>query len=591
MSTPLNVDVGVYQWRIRPTNWTPIDGEFVFCLGHDFPGQTYLVPLGVLLSLEQKIPTAGFNLLQFAIHLRAPTTTPSGYTWRCIVSTTGGDQRIIEFTNADTFQERTITDVSISSFSEPDIELSVALGLDGPGGPVEAELPAIYVDAAVSFNSPAPTVIGCKSPTPDEINVWPGRPIEFQAFALDGTGLTQTYVEVNGLHVATFGGTNASMPSFVAAGWTVDADLVSLADPVTTYTITPASPWDSEEIITVLVRVTTGSAQETDVLWTFTIIDTAGPRLLSAQAIGVYEIEAEWNEPISDASVDPSLFTITLASAVPAYVPNVMAVRRDSVRPSWIVLTIDQPATPGATYFLIASESVVDAVGNVVDPAYDSATFDAYISPLTPANRLLSLYQELPAAERDTDQFNELKLFCDVLDEALRALAVVADDWPLIAVDPDTAREDYLDGILWELGNPFDWLPLDVLKKRLLARWMHALVALKGSGLGIRAAIRLLLGIEVQVHVYGFGGAGLGEAIMGETFILGSDDEDDIYTFWVIVPEQLDAETREYMNRIIDIMKVAHERHQIIEPQTAFVPDHWQMGFSRLNLETVLHAS
>ncbi len=176
------------------------------------------------------------------------------------------------------------------------------------------------------------------------------------------------------------------------------------------------------------------------------------------------------------------------------------------------------------------------------------------------------------------------------LDEGLRAITAVVDEWPLIVVDPDTAPEDFLDAILWELGDPFGWLNLPIAKKRKLAIWMHALVALKGGGPGIVAAIRLLLEIEVQVHVYGWGPAPLGEAIIGDTWILGSDDEDDLYTFWVIVDEQLDTDTRNKMDQIIRVMKVANERHIIAEPDTIVVPDHWALGFSDMGVETLLHA-
>jgi phage tail-like protein len=590
VTTPLTADLGTYQGRIRPTNWTPIHGEYVFCLGHDLPGQTYSMPTGIMLSIGQTFDTTGFNVLQIKLHLRAPLSVPSGYTWICEVHTFGGPQCTFEITSADVYQERTV-EVTVPAVAESIIELRVDLALTGPTSPVEVELPAIYLDAAISANSVMESMVTRQSPAPDSVDIWPSRVIEFQAYALDGSGLSTVEIYVNSELVATMSGAYAATASYVAPGWAVLAVALAFGDAITDYTVTPPGPWESESLIDVSAIVTTGSTIVRAHGWQFTIADTAGPRIISAVAPSIYEVSVEWNEPIADASLDASLFTLALESDPPAYVPNVLDVRRDplAARPTRIALTLDQPATPGATYRVTASAGVTDALGNAVESQYAFATFDAYLSPLTPANRLLSLYQELPAAERATDQFGELKLFCDVLDEGLRALAVVADDWPLVAVDPDTAIEPWLDAILWELGNPFEWLPMDIRTKRLLARWMHALVALKGSGLGIRAAIRLLLGIETQVHVYGVGLALLGDTVLGETFVLGTDDEDDLYTFWVIVDAQLDVETRGYMNRIIDIMKVANERHLIIEPDTVFVPDHWALGFSDLGTETELH--
>lgn len=588
MSTALSADLGNFQGRIRPTNWTPLNGEYVFCLGHDLPGQTYSLPTGLLVSVAQTFDNTGFNSMQFSLHIRAPVSIPVGYTWVCEVFTFGGPQLTVEFTDAEAFQERTYLDVAVPTYGESIVELAVMLTLAGPSSPIDAELPAVYVDAAISANNTPDSMVSCRSPAPDAMHIWPSRPIEFQAFALDGSGLASVSIFVNGDLIAVLGGSNASVTSFIAAGWTIQTSVLAFTDAVTTYTLTPQAGWLSQSTVSVTALVTTGSNKTRGHQWQFTIADTAGPRMSSATAIGVYTIMVEWNETISDDSLNPEYFRIIAPPLAAAL--NVVDVQRDSELTERIIVYIDQPATPGATYTIIASRDVTDLVGNQVELEYESAQFMTYSSPLTPENRELLLYKELPAAERDTDQLGELDFFCAVLDEALRALIVVADDWPLIVTDPDTAGEPWLDLMLWDLGNPFEWLPLDIPRKRLLVRWMDALVALKGSGIGIRAAIRFLLGIEVQVHVYAWGPEGLGSAVMGESWILGSDDEDDAYTFWVIVDEQLDEETRQYMNRIIEIMKVAHERHLIVEPDQLIVPDHWQLGFSLLGLETELHA-
>jgi phage tail-like protein len=584
VTTPFTADLGTSQGRIRPANWIPLNGEYVMCLGHDEPGHVVDLDKEDFVELEQSYDATGYSILQFALHLRAPVIMPPGVEWTIIISTNVSDYYEIMIPVGA--RERTLVDMTVPTVVNPATSsIKIKLALLGPLGVHTVELPAVYVDNVLSMNPDQNPYVASRDPKPDDTNVNADTQIRFNVYGISDA-LTTVIARVNGVTVASWNGANAATLASVAVGWSAaggDADGAT-----TRYAIIPPG-FASEEIVTVEVEAST-AINTTTTTWSFTIADTAGPRVLSASARAVFEVAVQWNEPIADASLDPAFFVLSLDSDPPAHVPNVQDVQRDADRPEWIVLTIDQPATPGATYLVTASASVTDVLGNAVEAQYASATFDAYLSPLTPANRLLSLYQELPAAERDTDQFQELKLFCDVLDEGLRALAIVADDWALIAADPDTAVESWLDAILWEIGNPFDWLPMSIRTKRLLARWMHQLVALKGSGLGIRAAIRLLLGIEVQVHVYGVGLAVLGETIIGETFILGSDDEDDLYTFWVIVQEQLDAETRSYMNRIIDIMKVAHERHLIVEPVELFVPDHWTLGFSQLGVETELHA-
>jgi phage tail-like protein len=588
MTTPFTADSGTYQGRIIPTGWSAPDGDYVFCLGHDLPGQTVTLNAGDSVSLTQAFDATNKNMVAATIRVRPPSAMPSDTSWRLIVGSV--DYEYAVFIISAGGRAYTLTDIAIPTlFGTPTFALVFTLYLEGTAGEYEVELPGVYIDACLSSDAAFTPQITCRYPSPDDSAVEDSPAFKVLVNDVDLVGLTNVVFSVNGSEIAEFNGANANTLASVASGWSAESTLV--APSAVWYEFQKSTPFDSEETVEVSVLAST-AASTTASTWSFAIADTAGPRVISALATSVFELSVEWNEAIADDSLDAAMFTITLESNPPAYVPNVVDVLRDPspTHPTWIVLRLDQPATPGATYLVTASADVTDALGNAVEADYASATFDAYQSPMTPANRLLSLYQELPAAERDTDQFGELKLFCDVLDEGLRALAVVADDWPLVTADPDTALEPWLDAILWELGNPFDWLPMDIRTKRLLARWMHALVALKGSGLGIRAAIRLLLGIETQVHVYGVGLALLGLTVLGETFVLGTDDEDDLYTFWVIVDAPLDAETRNYMNRIIDIMKVANERHLIVEPGVIVLPDHWALGFSELGTETELHA-
>jgi phage tail-like protein len=590
VSTPFDADSGTYQGRIIPTNWTPINGEYVYCIGHDLPGQLYEIAPGMSVTFGQTFDSTGFNALQLALHLRCPESTPFKYSWRLEMFTFGGAQLEYVLEESSTFQERTITDVIIPALNESIIELSFVLTFVGPLGvtaPKEVELPGIYIDAGASANFSQAAIVMSRDPAPDATGVWPSRSIEIQAASLDGSGLAKMAIIVNGIDAVTFFGPDAAVIDQIVPGWGATAEVLAFPDVITRYRLTPPEAWTSESVVHVAIEVVTLNSATEQTSWSFTIADTIGPRLVSAQATALLEVTCTWNEQLPDSALDPALYTLTLDSDPPAYVPTVVDVLRDSAER--IVFVLDQPATPGATY-IVTAVGVVDMVGNAVEAPYDVATFETYVSPLAPANRLLSLYQELPEAERDTDVSGELRLFCDILDEGLRAITTVVDEWPLIVADPDTAREDFLDAILWELGNPFDWLGLSVAKKRVLARVLHALYALKGGGPGIVAAIRLLLGIEVKIHVYGWGPAPLGEAIMGDTFILGSDDEDDLYTFWVIVAEQLDEDMLVAMDLIIKVMKVANERHIIVDPDDVFVPDHWALGFSELGVETLLHA-
>jgi phage tail-like protein len=584
VSNPFDADSGTYQGRIIPTNWTAPSGEYVFCLGHDLRGQSALVNGGDTVTVAQTFDSTGFNMLRATLHIRAPRTMPSGSKWTVTFGTDNFEYVAIELLPG--MRERTLSDLAIPTIIDPTtIAAQVLLLVTGLSDLTEVELPAVYVDTVASTNASEDMLVCCRDPSPGDTLVEALPTISFNVVNVDGTGFIENWIYVSDVLVAVVGGTSGTNVVLLAAGWSIDA--FNIDGSTVKYAITRGAPFTSEEVVTVRVDMTTSTGMLTTT-WSFTITDTAGPRLLSAIAISLLEVRCVFNEQILEADIEPERFDITLVSDPPAYVPTVVdAVLVDGVT---VVLTLNQVATPGATY-LVTADRIRDLLLNFIEPPYDTAEFLAYLPELTPATRVLSLYRELPEAERDTDVSGELKLLCDILDEGLRALTAVLDEWPLIVVDPDTAPERFLDAILWELGNPFSWLDLTVTKKRLLARSLIALYALKGCGPGIIAAIRLLLGIEVTIHVYGWGPAPLGETIMGVDFILGSDDEDDLYTFWVIVPEQLDAATRNAVNRIIDVMKVAHERHILIEPQDVFVPDHWAMGYSVLGIETDLHPS
>ena len=581
MSNPFDADSGTYQGRIRPTNWTPPNGEFVFCLGHDLPGQVVTLENGDSVALSQMFDASASNLLTTIMHIRPPTTMPTGVSWHVAYGTDNNEYVTIELSPDQ--RERTLSDLAIPTIIDPATTVfMVLLFLSGPAGLHDVEFPGVYIDSCISALLLDSPVLCCRDPSPDDTNVNADAIISFNLADINGVGLETVDFLIDGILIATMDGVGAINTAFIRAGWSVD--VVNIDGSTARYEFTHSTPFESESVVSMTVNAAT-SIDTSSTSWSFTVADTAGPRLVSAVATGLREVTCTFNEQINPADILPENFTVTLVSDPPAFVPAVIDAVLDDLN---VILTIDQVVTPGATYLVTAAGNR-DLFLNVIESPYNTAEFMAYTSELTPPTRVLSLYRELPEADRDTDVSGDLKMLCDILDEGLRAATTVVDEWPLVVTDPDTAPEQFLDAILWELGNPFNWLDLAIAKKRLLGRWLLALYALKGSGPGIIAAVRLLLGIEVKIHVYAWGAAPLGEAIVGVDWILGSDDEDDLYTFWVIIPEQLDAATRVAVNRIVDIMKVAHERHILIEPQDVFVPDHWALGYSALGTQTILH--
>ncbi len=157
-------------------------------------------------------------------------------------------------------------------------------------------------------------------------------------------------------------------------------------------------------------------------------------------------------------------------------------------------------------------------------------------------------------------------------------------------LDPDTAPEVWLDSILADLGNPFTF-ELTATDKRRLAQILVDIYRSKGTGPGIVNAIRLFLGIEVTLNVPGWSPLGLGDAAIGESWILGSSDEEILLTFQIRVTDLLSAEQQQRLLAIVDYMSDAREFFILLQPdQPPVEPDHWSLGFSNLGFTTLLHA-
>lgn len=587
MANAFTADAGRYQGRITPTNYRPASGAYAYCLGHDLPRQLFPFMNGDQHNVSQTIDATGFDLVTLSVHIRAPSSMPVGTEWLLVVSAFGVDY--VSSSIAVGSRERTIVDIAVPAWQSPtNVNLQMMLYFGGPSGDLieDVELPGVYVDNVSASVADAQIVITAHDPPVGDTNVAPDETIQFTVVDVAGVPLTDVFARVDNRLVARWVGTGAFTPSFVAPGWTVLA--VPLDIGITSYRLTRAIPFTSEKIVVVEVTATNADSFTRAFSWIYTVADTAGPRLIAAAGTGVREVRLTWNEAVSDTALVADAYTLALESAPPGFVPEILDVERAA--PDAIVLVLDQPLTPGATYRVIVAGSVEDVNGNAIAAPDDTLTFVPFVSDLTPSARVVSLYRELPEAERESDESGELELMCGVLDELYRMLVGMIDEWPNIVADPDTATEPFLDLMLAELGNPFGWLDLTVEQKRLLVRMLLEVYASKGSGPGIVGTVRLLLGLNVRLHVYAWAPAALGDAIIGDSWILGSSTQADLYTFEVRCERVLTAQERHALDLVVDYMKVAHEHHRIVEPTEIVVLDHWQLGFSHLGSETLLHS-
>jgi phage tail-like protein len=194
----------------------------------------------------------------------------------------------------------------------------------------------------------------------------------------------------------------------------------------------------------------------------------------------------------------------------------------------------------------------------------------------------------LPENVRVQDETGEHERFLGVMQELFDMCYGIADR-TLDIIDPDFAPIEAVEQMLLDLGNPFDFLELTEREKRILVQTLLAIYKTKGTGPGIVNALNFFLGIDVQIRVYAWAPYGIGEAIIGETLVLGSSEQSDLYTFEVVVEVFLTDTERKNLRAIVEYMKVAHEHWRLIEPTPPVNIDHWQLDFSQLDVETFLH--
>ncbi len=211
-------------------------------------------------------------------------------------------------------------------------------------------------------------------------------------------------------------------------------------------------------------------------------------------------------------------------------------------------------------------------------------------SPNTPATRSFELIEFMPAVLVEADVTNDLKKFISICQDCVEVMLAEIDDFTDI-FDVDLASEQYLDAILFDLGNPF-LFDLTELDKRRLARILVPLYRQKGTEPGVQNAIRFFLGIEVVDIVEHLDDCIiLGVSELGVSWVLCPGDSFDRFSFDIIVSTVLTQSQRDAIRTIVDYMKPAHTHFvNLIEPGSPLFVDHWELGISELGTESELHA-
>lgn len=552
MSTPFDVDAGVYQGQIsNPVNHTITGGgEYTYVLGHDLEGQIFEFFPDDEVTLEQTAVINDGDLFRLLgrVRMADPANVPASYSWELHIEVVGSFDYTwtLEAGEWAGLSDTEITETALGINTSEDHgggnqTIRITLRFVGPASatPLEAELPAVYIDDVLFEEIANPIFLNRQFPEPTDTGVPHGADHTVRVYISDTTGIgidstnTQVYVEGVLAYDGGAGGFQAGYSGTAALTGTNSSDFAIALD-------LSAQTYSSEQVIDVrVVSETTGGANTIDETYSYTMADNQAPSIVDVVAVEKKLIRVTFDEPIlqvdednANDSLNPANYAFTRQSAPAA---EVEAIGVHAISTTEVEITTDISLTFGASY-LLALENIEDLSGNVITTPGNSASFAGFV-PVIPAGRRFNLLNMLPAINRREDATGDLSKFVSVLQETTDLLLCLIDRFTDI-IDIDIAPEYYVDLILCDLGNPFSF-NLSLIDKRRLARVLVDIYREKGTCRGIRNAVRFFVGVEVECDEFNKGPGYwiLGDSYLGDDTILGPSEQALLYTFQVISAE------------------------------------------------------
>lgn len=462
---------------------------------------------------------------------------------------------------------------------------------------IELELPLFGVDEILVDNSTADLVVINRSPTPNETGIELTAVIEFDL--VDATGLAAPQEAATQVFVTVDNGTDAPVEALAydgAGGFQVGyTGILSLVSTpyvdARHFVIHPSVPFPSLGIIT--VRIETSAPITLSTSYIFTAEDLTTPIVQRADSNAKKTVRVIFDESVkqvsatgTDDALNPENYTFARLNTYPVPAVNVVATAVSTVSSQEVEVTIDIEITPGQPYSVTVL-NVTDDAGNAVVAPFNVVSFLGYTPP-KPATRNFDYFRMMPAINRTEDILHEFEAFCLCIQEVIDFLLCSIDEWTDI-LDVDKADEQYLDAMLCDMANPFDF-DLSVVDKRRLIRVLLALYQQKGTIVGIQNVIRFFLGFEVEITPYLADGWLIGEGILGETTILAPGSSYNRFAFEVVVSQVITTEQEARLVELVNFMKPAQDHlARVVTPTTPDVVDHLELGLSSLGETWILH--
>lgn len=434
------------------------------------------------------------------------------------------------------------------------------------------ELPSVALDAVVE--DAAEVFVANRNPQPGEAQVPLDTTIEFDIFQPIGQLIVSVEDEevYNGANVEPW-----------AAGWS--GAVFALPDGIGfRLRLVPDKPFSANQSVHVLAKIGTQQG-----FWAFETYDWMPPLIAEVFPLSETELRVTFNEPVlmgsddPDDALEPHVYTVEYVSR-PAARPQVLAVQK--VSDTSVVITVSMELSFGAHYMLVVA-GAQDIEGNRFLPPDNVREFYAY-RPAYPVGRRWVLQDFVPRMSLAEDRSHDLKLFLAVLQDSTNLLLESVDRW-LTIIDPDTAPEPFIDQMLADLGNPFRF-QLQLEEKRRLVKSLILIYKLKGTAVGIRAAVRFFLGVEVVIETFVGGGWRIGHHQLSMTgqqadnpAIIGPSRR-GLYSFRIHAIKLLTALERQYIHELAIYMKGAQEHLVEIRDLSYSKPtaEWWTIGGTRI---------
>lgn len=459
-----------------------------------------------------------------------------------------------------------------------------------PAPGFEVELPGVFLDDVVEdqANYDAPVLIN-RDPEPGETSVPVSTLIKLdiaRAASIGDIDITFTQVFVEGILAWDGAGFK---PGFSGPGSMAFNPQVDVLRIIIDY----QNQFESEQEVEVhVIAYNTNGGQHLDETYSFTCADITQPILVSVEASALSRLRVTFDEAVVQVdaagatdALNPANWELERLSA-PAVTAAVATV--ETVSDMVVDVFTDVPLTPGGTYTLYAN-NIFDTDGNEIAAPFNQKTFTAFAPPV-PLGRNWQLLKMLPLINRQEDETTQdLRKFIACLQEVTDLLLFDIDSF-LDILDPDLAPEQYVDLMLLDLGNPFEF-DLDLVNKRRLVQVLVEMYKLKGTAVGIKEVLLFFMGLVVDIDAYNTADVLiLGESELGEDWILSPSSSFLRFSFRVITDQVLTETQRKQLTSVVNYMKPAHTHFvELVEPTVPDILDHLELGLSELGESWYLH--